>query len=115
MALVFAENIPLVEPVPIEDELCSGLARIEDVGGIAARFVLYHVQTLYEVGATAFVVKRKIILPYEAIPPSIEMTVGYMARRSGERLVHLVTPSRDATVSPSCSGHAGPSSEPEAH
>ena len=92
MALVFAEKFPLVEPVPIEDELCSGLARIEDVGGIAARFVLYHVQTLYEAGATAFVVKRKIILPYKAIPPSIEMTVDYMARRLGEQPLRLVTP-----------------------
>jgi hypothetical protein len=92
MALVFAENIPLIEPVPVEDELCSGLARIEDVGGIAARFVLYHVQTLYEVGDTAFVVKRKIILPYKAIPPGIEMTVGYMARRSREQLLRPVTP-----------------------
>lgn len=109
MALVFAENIPLVEPVPIEDELCSGLARIEDVGGIAARFVLYHVQTLYEVGATACVVKRKIILPYEAIPPSIEMAVGFMARRSGERLLRLVTPPPDATFTPNCGGRSSSS------
>src|SRR5262247_4824601 len=45
MALVNEENLPLVEPVPIEDELCSGLALIEDVAGVAARFVLYHTQT----------------------------------------------------------------------
>jgi hypothetical protein len=90
MALVFAENFTLVEPVPIEDELCSGLARIEDVDGIAARFVLYNTQTLYEVGDTAFVVKRKIVLPYKAIPPGVEMTVGFMARRAGERLLRVV-------------------------
>jgi hypothetical protein len=63
MALVTEESLPLVEPVPIDDELCSGLALIEDVAGVAARFVLYHTQTLYEVGATVFVVKKKIVMP----------------------------------------------------
>lgn len=92
MALLSAENIALVEPVPIEDELCSGLARIEDVAGIAARFVLFHTQTLYEVGATACVVKRKIVLPYEAIRPGFEMAADFMARRAGHgRMLRLVT------------------------
>ena len=63
MVLILADNLPLIEPVPIDDELCSGLALIEDVSGIAARFVFYHTQTLYEVGATAFVVKKKLVLP----------------------------------------------------
>ena len=81
MALLVADNIALVEPVPIEDELCSGLARIEDVAGIAARFVLYHMQPIYEVGATAFVVKRKIVLPYQTIPPVVDMATDFMTRR----------------------------------
>ena len=38
MALILADTLPLIEPVPIDDELCSGLALIEDVSGIAARF-----------------------------------------------------------------------------
>ena len=92
MALLCAESIPLIEPVPIEDELCSGLARIEDVDGIAARFVLYQTQTLYEIGDRVFVVKKKIILPYKAIPPGIEMTVSFMARHTGERLLRAVMP-----------------------
>lgn len=93
MAFVVAENRPLVELVPIEDELCSGLALIEDVAGIAARFVLYHTQTLYEAGATVFVVKRKIVLPYEAIPISVEMTANFMARRAGRgRMLQAVGP-----------------------
>jgi hypothetical protein len=48
MALILADTLPLIELVPIDDELCSGLALIEDVSGIAARFVFYHAQTLYE-------------------------------------------------------------------
>jgi hypothetical protein len=64
MALILADTLPLIEPVPIDDELCSGLALIEDVSGIAARFVFYHTQTLYEAGATAFVVK-KVAVPME--------------------------------------------------
>jgi len=93
MALVIAENLPLIEPVPIEDELCSGLALIEDVSGIAARFVFYHAQTLYEAGATVFVVKNKIVLPYGAVPFSVTMTAEYMARRAARgRMLQIVTP-----------------------
>ena len=93
MSLVTEESLPLVEPVPIEDELCSGLALIEDVAGIAARFVLYHTQTLYEVGATVFVVKKKIILPYAAIPFGVKMTAEFMARRGARgRMLQLVPP-----------------------
>ncbi len=83
----------MMEPVPIEDELCSGLAWIEDVAGFAARFWLYHTQTLYEVGATAFVVKKKIILPYAAIPFGVRMTAEFMARRASRgRMLQVVTP-----------------------
>jgi len=93
MALVIAENLPLVEPVPIDDELCSGLALIEDVAGIAARFVFYNAQTLYEAGATVFVVKNKIVLPYGAIPFGASMTAEFMARRAGRgRMLQIVTP-----------------------
>jgi len=93
MALVVAERLPLVEPVPIEDELCSGLALVEDVAGVAARFVLYHTQTLYEVGATVFVVKKKIVLPYGAIPPGVEIAANFMARRAGRgRMLEVVNP-----------------------
>jgi len=82
MALVTEESLPLVEPVPIED-----------VAGIAARFVLYHTQTLYEVGTTVFVVKKKIILPYAVIPFGLKMTAEFMARRAGSgRMLQLVPP-----------------------
>jgi hypothetical protein len=94
MALVNEENLPLVEPVLIEDELCSGLALIEDVAGVAARFVLYHRQTLYEVGATVFVVKKKIVVPYTAIPYGVKMTAEFMARRAGGGRMLQLVPSR---------------------
>lgn len=87
--------LPLIEPVPIEDEFCCGLARIEDVGESNARFVLYTTQALYECGEEpANVVKRKIILPLEAIKPGIDMTLSYLAKRAaravGDRLLRLV-------------------------
>jgi hypothetical protein len=92
MALILADTLPLIEPVPIDDELCSGLALIEDVSGIAARFVFYHTQTLYEAGATAFVVKKKVVLPYGAIPFGAKITAEFMARRTGGRLLRIVAP-----------------------
>jgi len=91
MAPVLADKLPLIEPVPVDDELCSGLAMIEDVSGIAARFVFYHTQTIYEAGASAFVVKKKVVLPYGAIPFGAKMTAEFMARRTG-RLLRIVVP-----------------------
>jgi hypothetical protein len=87
-------SFPLIEPMPIEDEFCSGLARIEDVGG-CARFVLYSEQTLFEAGErTVWVVRKKIVLPIQAIKPGVEMTLGYLARQAvtaaGDRLLRTV-------------------------
>jgi hypothetical protein len=83
----------LIEPVPVDDDLCTRLALIEDLG-FAARFVLVHDQTCYEANSTMCVVRRKIVLPYAEIPPGIEMALGFMARRAalvaGHRLLRLV-------------------------
>lgn len=94
MRIIAAEKIPLIEPTPVEDDFCSGLARIEDVGG-CARFVLYSEQTLYEAGEqTIRAVRRKIVLPISAIGPGVDMALAYMARRvvtiAGGRLLRLV-------------------------
>ena len=91
MALILQDSLPLIEPVPVDDELCSGLALIEDVSGVATRFVFYHTQTIYEAGASAFVVKKKVVLPYGAIPFGAKMTAEFMARRTG-RLLRIVVP-----------------------
>jgi hypothetical protein len=82
-----------LELVPIEDALCTRLHLIEDVG-FGARFVLTHDQTLYETGAAISVIKHKIVLPYAAIRPGIEMALEFMARRAvrvtGQRLLRQV-------------------------
>lgn len=71
----------LIEPYPIEDEFCSGLACIEDLDGVA-RFVLYTDQVRYEDdGQPIRVVRKKIVLPLAAIKPGVEMTLGYLARK----------------------------------
>lgn len=97
-------GLPLVEIVPIEDDFCMGLGRIEDLGG-EARFVLYTRQTCYEGGnATLYVVKRKIVLPLAAIRPGVEMTLGYLARKAaraaGDKLLRLVTTDDDSPPPP---------------
>lgn len=83
----------LIEPVPIEDDLCTGLAFVEDVE-FGGRFVLYAKQTCYEGGTTVLVVKRKIVLPFSAIGPGVEMTLAFLARRAAAiasgRLLQLV-------------------------
>jgi hypothetical protein len=82
------EQLRLIEPVPIEDDLCTGLAIIEDIG-VGARFVLYAEQTCYENNSIIHVVKRKIILPVEAIGPGVEMTVAFLAKRMARGLLRL--------------------------
>lgn len=76
------QQLKLIEPVPVDDDLCTGLALIENVGGMGARFVLYAEQTLYETGDTVCAVKRKIVVPYAAIRPGLRLTLGFLARRS---------------------------------
>lgn len=74
------EALRVTEPVPIDDDFCTELLVIEDAGP-CARFVVVARQTCFEDGTISMVVKRKIVLPPEAIFPAIEMTLAYMARR----------------------------------
>jgi hypothetical protein len=87
------EALRLTEPVPIDDDLCTGLALVEDVG-IGLRFVVYATQTCYEDGSSVSVVKRKIVIPVEAVMPAIDLTLAALARRgvktAGQRLLRRV-------------------------
>jgi hypothetical protein len=65
-------SIRLTEPCPIDDDLCTGLALVEDVGGFAGRLVFFSEQTIYEAGEPVNVVKSKVVLPLAAIAPTIE-------------------------------------------
>lgn len=72
----------LVEAIAVEDDYCSGLARIEDLGS-CARFVLFSNQTLYEAGdRTIHTVRRKIVLPIEAIWPGVQMATAFATARA---------------------------------
>jgi hypothetical protein len=74
----------LLEPVPVEDTLCTaGLVRIEDVG-FGARFVLAHKQTCYEDGTEQRVIKLKVILTWDDVWKGLWMTWQFMARRAGK-------------------------------
>lgn len=70
----------ITEPVPIDDDLCSELALIEDLE-FGARFVLVARQTLYETGERELVVKRKIVLTDAAIGRSFNMLLRWMGKR----------------------------------
>lgn len=85
---------PLVEPVPIQDTLCTGgLVMVEDLG-FGARLVLASRQTVYEVNQEQNIIAAKIVLPYETCWPSIQYAAAFMARRQiafgGTRLLSLV-------------------------
>lgn len=78
-----------VEPVPIEDDLCTSLYTIEDLG-FGARFVLVHRQTCYETGAPVLAVKRKIVMPYDSIVHSMEKTAEFAVRRGLKRAAQVL-------------------------
>jgi hypothetical protein len=73
----------IVEPVPVDDDLCFELALIEDLE-FGARFVVVAQQTIYETGDQVMAVKRKIVLPYSQIRPAVDMTIRFMARRAAK-------------------------------
>lgn len=75
-------DMKLIEPVPIDDCLCTELVMIEDLG-FGARFVVANRQTCYEAGTPIAVVKQKIVLPYASIQPAVVMTVDFLGRRMG--------------------------------
>ena len=88
------DGIPLIEPIPVHDEFCLGLARIEDLGS-EARFVLYTDRVLYEAGdQPARVVCLKVVLPLSAIKEGVEMAIAFLARKAmrvaGDRILRLV-------------------------
>jgi hypothetical protein len=87
-------DVQLLEPVPVEDELCTRLALIEDLG-FGARFVLAHNETVYETGQRICVVKRKIVLPYAEIRPGIDLALRFLARHAaaaaGRRVLRAVS------------------------
>lgn len=89
-----SEDAPLLEPVPVEHEYCSGLLEIEDLGSNAC-FVLFINQKLYEAGGQQVrLIKKRIVLPLSAIEPAVTMTLAYLARKAvraaGDRLLYMV-------------------------
>jgi len=83
MGLVVAKKLPIVEPIPIQDTVCSaGLVLVQDLG-YAARFVLANKQTCYELGTEEVVVAAKIVLPYDVIWPGISRSLNFMTGSPG--------------------------------
>lgn len=85
----------LVEPMPIDDELVSGLARVDDVEGIAARFTIFTMRPCYEAGGILVpTVCRKLLFPYARISPALQMTTAFLAQRvvieTGHHFLHLI-------------------------
>jgi hypothetical protein len=74
----------LIEPIHVSDTSCTGLALIEDLGN-CARLVFFRDTTIYESGDIVPAVACKILLPYNAIGPSCEMTERFLAEHRAHR------------------------------
>lgn len=77
----------LIEPVPIDDDYCDGLALLEHAGP-NVRLVIFARQTIYETGESANALKRKLVMPRAALH-ALHDQVGRFLRQSphGLRLV----------------------------
>lgn len=75
----------LIEPVPIDDDLCTALVMIEEVNGLA-RLVYCAEQTCYETSDTLLVVKRKVVLPFEAVDAGNRQVRTFLDDRKAGRL-----------------------------
>lgn len=74
------DALRLIEPVPIDDDLCAGLALIEDVG-VGFRLVYYSRQTCYETGESMNVIKRKLVIPYDELDVANKTVRGFIDER----------------------------------
>lgn len=82
-------ELRLTEPVPIDDDLCSGIALIEEIDA-GVRLVLFARQTVYETGETVHVVKRKIVLPLEAFESGHKAVGTFLSSRPSRRPLRVV-------------------------
>jgi hypothetical protein len=73
-------RLPLIEPVPIDDDYVTAIARIEDCGAFV-RIVFYLRATCYETDEPVNVVKRKLLMSYEGIAATRAMVAEFMAGR----------------------------------
>jgi hypothetical protein len=76
------QGLPLVEPVPIDDDLCSAIALIEPVW-IGARLVFVAEQTCHESGSRVLQIKRKVVLPLEALEQICAMALRHVVKSRG--------------------------------
>lgn len=56
----------LIEPVPVDYELCTALSHVEDFG-FGGCLVFYLKHTCPETGSTLHTIKRKIVIPHEGL------------------------------------------------
>jgi len=64
----------LIEPYPVQDIFCSGMGKVEDIGGGCMRFYLYATQ-LNDDGVEEYVVVAKLIAPSAAVPDAIKQLI----------------------------------------
>ena len=80
------QRLRLIEPVPIEVDLVTGLSHVEDTG-FGGCLVFYRTERCYESGELLHVVKRKIAVPRPGIDAGAELVRSYIAGLGPLRVV----------------------------
>lgn len=88
--MAIASSFPaLIEPVPVSDDFVQGIGKIEIVGP-CARFIFFSEQTIPEIGQSARVIVRKLVVPMDVVPEAIQQTMRFMTAQSIERIANVI-------------------------
>ncbi len=76
----------MVELGQVPEIFCSGLGKIENVGGGCLRFYLYVTQAPIDGGAPEQVLVAKLIAPMSAVPDAVLQMMAAVGERAGRAL-----------------------------
>jgi len=86
--IMFEPNEP-IEPIPLQDIFCMGVAKVEIIGP-CARFFMYADQATFRSDVIERVIVAKFVVPLEAIPECIRKAVEATAGHAIGQLSGLV-------------------------
>jgi hypothetical protein len=84
-----------IEPIPLSDTFCMGIAKIEIIGP-NARFFMYSDQASLNDAGIERVIVAKFVLPVEAIPKCIKQALDATASHTVSVIVNQVRGAMEA-------------------
>jgi hypothetical protein len=75
-------RVPLIEPIPLQDDIVTGVDHIQVVGKSMVRFALYiEGDPPTDGGPPDRILVRKIVIPIDCLPKAMRKALRFMAER----------------------------------